>query len=82
MEARLCALLDPEQIDSEAKQDQRTYAEAHATEPVAWPPRSNGPNITYTTIPPHLDPALADDPATKEPGWRRTRDLPDDWTGE
>ena len=73
--------LDPEAVDLAAKEDQRLYAEARADEPVAWPPRTDGPMITYTTIPPHLDPALADDPATRVAGWKPTRDLPDDWQG-
>ncbi|HCL29414.1 MAG TPA: sulfatase [Candidatus Latescibacteria bacterium] len=81
MESRLRAILDPEAVDLAAKEDQRLYAEARADEPVAWPPRTDGPMITYTTIPPHLDPALADDPATRVAGWKPTRDLPDDWQG-
>jgi choline-sulfatase len=79
METRLCEILDPEATDLAAKADQRNYAEARAGKPAAWPVRTDGPTITYTTIPPHLDPALADAPATRVPGWKPTRDLPDDW---
>jgi choline-sulfatase len=79
IEARLCEILDPEATDLAAKADQRSYTEARAGERVQWPPRTDGPTITYTTIPPHLDPALADDPATRVAGWKPTRDLPDDW---
>ena len=37
-------------------------------DPVQWPPRTDGPTITYTTIPPHLDPALADEDPVEEIG--------------
>lgn len=80
MEARLCDLLDPDAIDLQAKEDQRLYAEKVGASPVQWPPPHDGPTITYTTIPPELDPALADDPAVRAPGWKQTRDLPDGWT--
>jgi choline-sulfatase len=79
LETRLCEILDPEVMDQTAKQAQQSYAAARADEPADWPPTTDGEPITYTTIPPHLDPALADDPATRAPGWKPTRDLPDDW---
>lgn len=79
MEQRLCALLDPEAVDQAAKRDQLAYAAARADDPVQWPPPTDGPPITYTTIPPELDPAFADDPAAQSPDWRPTRDLPDNW---
>lgn len=79
MEARLCAMLDPEAVDQAAKKDQKVYAEARADDPVQWPTPTDGPTITYTTIPPELDPAFADDPATQASDWRPTRDLPDGW---
>jgi choline-sulfatase len=82
METRLRQILDPEEVDRAAKGDQQVYVAAHAAEPVQWPPPpAPGPNITYTMIPPQLDPGLADDPAIHSPDWRPTRDLPDDWQG-
>lgn len=78
MESRLREILDPDATDRAAKADQQAYAAARADEPVMWPvPTASGPPITYTTIPPHLDPALADDPATRAPDWKPTRDMPD-----
>jgi choline-sulfatase len=80
MESRLQGILDPAAVDAACKADQQTYAAARAEEPVLWPvPVAAGPPITYTTIPPELDPALADDPTTREPGWKPLRDLPDGW---
>ncbi len=71
MDTRLRQILDPEEVDRAAKADQQAYAAAPAP----------GPNITYTMIPPELDPGLADDPTIHSPAWRPTRDLPDDWRG-
>jgi choline-sulfatase len=78
-ESRLQALLDPDAADGAAKDAQRRYFEANLESRKNWPPRTDGPPITYTTIPPELDPALADDPATRAPDWKPSRDLPDDF---
>jgi choline-sulfatase len=80
MQGRLQQILDPEEVDRAAKADQQAYAAAHPVLPPTEPPPP-GPNITYTRIPPELDPGLADDPAVQSPDWRPTRDLPDDWQG-
>ena len=77
MEGRLRSILDPDAVDRAAKRDQRCYAEARADDPVQWPPPTDGPIITYTTIPPELDPGLMHDPATCLPNWRPMRDMPD-----
>ncbi len=78
METRLRQMLEPDAVDLQAKEDQRIYADAHGVAPVQWPPRHDGPTITYTTIPAELDPALADDPSARLADWKPTRDLPDD----
>ncbi|NKB67951.1 MAG: sulfatase-like hydrolase/transferase [Candidatus Latescibacteria bacterium] len=76
MQAQLQQILDPEKVDQTAKADQQSYAAQHPLKPSVPAP---GPNITYTMIPPELDPGLAYDPAIQSPDWRPTRDLPDDW---